>query len=205
MEYREIAAAATGGALNEQIREGPLRALLAGRPGIVIDVDRILPVVANAVGWCRLMFRLEESRLSRQQVAEQARETAAVAGELIERLAHAHPDIAAHVDAALWQTRRNHLVQLRYELTPVLAHLQAAFCAAQAQLQDDVARRGPRPESERNAALRRVYEAILAHSTPTMGLDDARALSANLLQAAEPGLAVPTDPRRLRRIMRGGS
>jgi hypothetical protein len=217
MSVREIAfAEACGGALDEQIPEAELRKLLSNQPGPKLDADRILPVLANAVGWYRMMRTQDEHRLSRLEVADQARDTAAAAGNLLERLANMHPDLEAQVNDALHRLRGTHVLELHGALQPYLTLVQGALTAAESELRGEQTRRGPKRESERDIAFRRVYNALLgtpglraqgprdAETGGKFGVEAARGLAADLLRTAEPGMPVPTDQDELRRIAGGG-
>lgn len=203
---REQRAAVRSGWLDERVPEQELRQLVEDaerRTGAKIDFDAILPTIAKRVGWFRLTERFGGCDLEPAEIRDQARHTAEVVAELLDRLLHMHPTVEAAVGGYLWRLSEDHVITVRERLSPDLHRLRAALMAAEGDLRRTRVRSGPKRPSERNWALSEVYRVLREQSTPELGVTAARTLAADLLTLAEPSMSFPSDDKELRKAVGG--
>lgn len=193
---KEVAAADTGGVLDEQIDERRLREILR-KSGTEFDADPILEVLKVRVGWYRLLNRHED--IAQREITKQAKDTAAVIDELMTRLMNMHPDVYAHACAWMREHKKEmaHAVMERVLGEDLLWMKLALESAANAMPKG---KGGRRSEGERDTAYRAVYEALLKHCRDGVTLLVARELAACLLAGC--GMAVPEDDRERERIIK---
>lgn len=192
---REVAAADTGGSLDEQLDEKSLLEILK-RSGRAFDAGAVLDVVRGRVGWYRLSKSHKD--IPQREITEQARATAAVIDELMTRLTDMHPDVYAHACAWMLKHKGEMAHAVMERVKPDLSWLGWALKAAADAMPEG---KGGRPaDVERDKAYREVYEALLEHCKDDVPLVEARALAADLLLAC--GVDVPDDDRKRERVIK---
>lgn len=202
---KEVAAADTGGVLDDCINEQRLRKILrdAGRDRydnpIEFDADRILDVLRERVGLYRMFERHED--ITQSEIRKQARDTAAVIDELMTRLMNMHPDVYAH--ACFWMLKKKkemaHAVMKRV-LSEDLLWLKLALESAADAMPEG---KGGRPsEGERDTAYRAVYAALFANCRQRLTKKLAQTVARDLLVGC--GVPVPSGEKEQREIIQAG-
>lgn len=195
---KEKAAAKTGGALNTDIPEKKLRAILAKQSTATFDADVILTSLANAMGSFRFGNEIASVYMTNADDIKQANETAAVVQELITRLLHMSPTVSTMVSETLWVARREFAHSVIERINPDLYMLQAALNKAASEIEKWPTVRGARPKHDRNALIRKTYQLLRNNSSPRLSAINARTLTRELLNCC--GIHAPEDDRELARI-----
>lgn len=158
--------------------------------GVKIDPAAVRAELTRWVGWYRKETAETKPPKEQRSEAEAIAEMLLALHERMENPLGMTPNLRAHVGENM-----RHLGLAM----PEFARLAA--CVRNAGEQLSPVRTGPNNET-RNNAIRAVFHALQKHSTPTMGIGDARSLAAQLVQDSI-GIACPTDSTELRKIVRG--
>lgn len=159
--------------------------------GVKIDADAVRAELSRWVGW----YRKETAETKSPK--EQHSEAEAIAKKLLELSeSFANPQ-GMHLDLrALVKENMRHLGIA----IPEFGRLAA--CVRNAGEQLSPVRTGRRNNEARDNAIRAVFGSLRKHSTPTMGITEARSLAAQLVQEGTE-VTCPTDPKELRKIIGG--
>lgn len=185
-----------GGVLNTEIDQAPLRHRMmdeAKAQGVSIDEDMVLSILARMIGWYRIESDRQIARTPREQRTE-AEELVALLTELRSRLQphNMSPDFRALL--------QDNMRELGVS-APDLSRLEV--CARNAGERLPKPRKGERLDTgPKYNAIRQTYEAIRMYTVPSMNVEPAAALAADLVGIAA-GVRVPTDRDELRAITRG--
>lgn len=202
---KEVAAADTGGVLDERIDEQRLRKILrdAGRDRddnpIEFDAAPILDVLMERVGLYRMLERHEG--IPQSEITKQARDTAAVIDELMTRLMNMHPDVYARACAWMLKQKKEmaHAV-MRRVLGEDLMWMKLALESAADAMPEG---KGGRPsEGERDTAYRAVYAALFANCRQRLTKKLAQTVARDLLVGC--GVPVPAGEKEQREIIQAG-
>lgn len=195
---KELAAADTGGCLDEEIPEEKLRDMLAVVPGSTLNAGAILEELKRAAGWYRLMNASGSNELSMAEKLSQAGMTIGIVDSLLQRLGHMEPTLEAVTDGALYPATKQSVSSILERIEPDLQLLLFGLKGAVLQMEAWPKTRGRKRNSERNRALHTTIEAVRSHSTPQMNLAASRSLARALLTACR--VHVPQDDRELQRL-----
>lgn len=197
---KEKAAANTGGVLDESIPEQEIIKYLNSKHDTVFDTALILETVANRAGWYRLMQ--ERPDIEPKARAQQARDTAAVIHELMDRLESMHPDVAAYADELLWRSDCELVCELAARINPDLLRLKLVLAKVADTMDSLPSKAGPKPKVDRDSAYTKTFQALKSHSHPALSDAKAREYAAELLRLCS--IETPTDESDQRRIIKGG-
>ena len=178
MPRREIAAAKSGGWLDERVPD-EVRSRLADE-GRQIDVDKVLRVLSTRVGYVRLAANPESARMEPKQIAAQAQATAEVVAELLLRLRYMHPDLRVLADGYLFRAEGLAVLRIRENIAEDLHRLEGAMKLARSDILAWPVRTGPKVK-ERQSATAAVAKALRDHSAPRLSLKDSRAIALELM------------------------
>lgn len=181
---KEKAAADTGGWVDERIPHDLLRQRLMNEGGREFDIDAILPKIAYQVGWVRMTQKHDAAHMEPKEIAQQAKETVAVIDELLSRLQHLHPHLAAEADYILFKARKEFVLSIKQRVQPDLYLLRASINQACGVIQKRPVKTGPK----RNGwmvARDAIAKLLREHSKPTIAAKTARALAVELLELCD--------------------
>lgn len=159
----------------ERLRSEPAR----------FDAPAVLREVEAHAGRMALFARSESARLSPAEIARQGRDTVAVIRELLTRLDNMHPELDAHVGAAIWRTRGIAPPPGEW-LRPELLLIAAALEQASDTVDNRPTKTGPAP-TVKGSAVFALAETLREHSEPRMSKKAADALARELIDLATGG------------------
>lgn len=181
----EVKAAQSGGWLDERVPEDLIARRLSSEPATDFGVPEIVRFLGKRMGWIRLMANPEAARMEPKEVAQQARDTAAVIDELLDRrLRFMHPELQAMIDGVLFQAVNKHVLAIRQAIDPDLRHLHAAALMVARKLEATPGKTGPK-STERKRAMTALSEHLQANSRPPLAKRRAQALAADLIAICE--------------------
>lgn len=200
LSNREKAAADCGGIFDESMYDQKIIEYLSGIDGTDFNLEPILEKIGNRAGWFYLMQEYQD--IVPKQKAKQARDTADVIVELLDRLEHMHPEVAAVADAMLWKANGEFALQMTRRISPDLLQMRAILIDTADTMDELSSSAGPKAKSERDRAYAEVLQTLKSNSQPSLRDADARIIAADLLQLC--GISTPTDDREQRRIIKRG-
>jgi hypothetical protein len=137
---REKQAAINSGVLDYSLPESVRQRL--ENDSRTFDIETVLEQIGREVAWIRLQYSPPNMRPS--EVNKQGVDTVAVIDELIDRIDHMHPDLAADMDELLYQSRGEFGPQLRERIAPDLYSIRSALVAAIQKRENELVRTGPK-------------------------------------------------------------
>lgn len=177
---KERRSTSRSGWVDETLPDKQIEQRLLDEPGVIFDARSILDVLAYEVGLVRLLEQSEDSRLEPNEIAHQARQTADVIQELMERLEHMHFEIEAKVDATLVRSFGESVLQIREDLRPRLSRLMVLTRKVASEIERAPVRTGPK-HRQRDLAKAHLTAALRANSDPPVGARRASALASDVL------------------------